>query len=88
MDAKKNCDLIVGIIAQVTQCSAKEILNGTTIEQMFEGQKDDIWLYFDFCERLEKEFAIKLSTKEQLQMLDMHLSELETFLSTKQNAVS
>ena len=81
-------DVILRIIAEVTKSSTNKIWGGTKIDQLFSGQEDDIWLYFEFCERLEKEFAIKISEQEQLQVLDMRLLELENFISKKQNAVS
>ena len=88
MDIRMYRDVILRIIAEVTKSSTNKIWGGTKIDQLFSGQEDDIWLYFEFCERLEKEFAIKISEQEQLQVLDMRLLELENFISKKQNAVS
>lgn len=88
MDIRMYRDVILRIIAEVTKSSTNKIWGGTKIDQLFNGKEDDLWLYWDFCERLEKEFAIKISEQEQLQVLGMRLLELENFLSKKQCAVS
>ncbi|MBP5399140.1 MAG: hypothetical protein J6Y53_01825 [Alphaproteobacteria bacterium] len=88
MNPRKYRDNLIGIIADVTGCSTKSIWGGTKIDKLFDGHEDDVWLFFEFCERLETEFAIKLSVEEQVQVLDMRLLEFELFLSKKQSVVS
>ena len=77
-------DGVIGILSDVTQCSTKDFSSKTKVEPIFEHNKeDDVWVFIDFCERLEENFSIKINHNERLSILDMDLSELEKFLQEK-----
>lgn len=91
-DIRKNRDQILSIIATVTKSPTKKIWGGTKIETIFSNNDpsndDDVWTYYEFCDNLESEFGISLSTNERLDMLDMTLMKMEIFLIGKIEAQS
>lgn len=85
-----NREQIIAIIADVTDCSTKRIWGGTKIEKVFASLGDeDVWLYLEFCDRLEQAFSVHIPFEERLDILDSSLLGLEIRIADKiaQNAL-